>query len=109
MGESKLPLSVAKECHLPIANISLNSYLALFVAIHRNVIQMFTRHNRAMCRFLYVVWWDLSVIFRMGRPHTYSSSRECGHGVGFKRWLYPLGAREPSYGRYRDCLVLRDR
>ena len=55
------------ECHLPIVNVTLNSYLVLFVTKHRHVLQMLSSGTRAMGRFLDVVWGDLSVTFTMAR------------------------------------------
>ena len=55
--------------NLPIANVALNPYLALFVTKHRHVLEMLRSYTR-VARFQDVVWYDLSVTFTTRRPHT---------------------------------------
>ena len=60
------------ECNRPIVNVTLKSYLVLFVTKHRHVLQMLSSDTRATGRFVDVVWYDLSVTFTMGRLHSYA-------------------------------------
>ena len=55
------------ECHLPIANVTLNSPPSLFVAKNTHVLQMLSSDTRAMGCFLDFDWYDLSVTFAMSR------------------------------------------
>ena len=54
--------------NLPILNITLNSTLVLQ---HKTIGMSFRcLLPRAMGRVLYLVWYDLSLIFTMGRAHS---------------------------------------
>ena len=54
------------ERHLPVADATLNSHMALYVAKHRRVRKMSTP-TREMGRFPDGIWRDLGVIVTMGR------------------------------------------
>ena len=51
-------------------NVTLKSYLVLFVTKHRRVLHMLSSDTRAMGRFLDVVRYDLIITDRMGRLHS---------------------------------------
>ena len=52
-------MMLTSECNIPIANVTLNTYLALFVKKHWIGVQMLSSDIRAIMSF-YIVWCDLS-------------------------------------------------
>ena len=70
MSEISRAYLYSQTIHLPIVNVTLNSYLALNAVKHRHVIEMVTPHTREIRCLVDVVWYDLSVTFTMGMVHT---------------------------------------